>query len=173
MERQLPPRLAVAFVALLALAFLGIGMSGISDTIALRKSDKVTEAYIIESRDVVSVFGISHEVRYSFEEAPTSMAFLGRNNLWSRLPDAEWRKAIETRRLSVKYDPSNLENNAPIADLPSILDHGISIMLGLFLLACIVLIEIKRRRAASISTREDGPRLQNEKVGQVGAPNDR
>ncbi len=145
-EPQLPPRFAVAFALLLALGFLGLGMSSISETIALRKSDKVIEAHVIESRDMLSIFGISHNIRYSFSETPTSTPIGRGNGLWSRLPDAEWKKALETGRVLVKYDPSKLENNAPIAELPNILDDIVPIVLGLFFVACVVLIEIKRRR---------------------------
>lgn len=138
------------FCALLSLAFLGLGVPGLLETIALHRSNGEVDARIVDSRVMSTRYGLSYEVKYVFQSALNTRS-IGRKglfyeNLWSSLPEAEWKKVVEAGYVAVKYDPSNLRNNAPLVELPSLLDNSVPIVLGLFLSCGIVVVEAKRRR---------------------------
>lgn len=149
-EDKLPSRRHTMLCALLTLALLGLSIPNLLDTITLHRSNGQVDARVIDARTLFSTYGTSYDVKYVFQSALNSRP-IGRkgfihDNLWSSLPEAEWKKAVETGNVSVKFDPSNPSNNAPLVQLPSLLDESVPIIFGLFFSFCVVVIEVRRKR---------------------------
>lgn len=132
------------------MAFLGIGIPELFYTILLHRSKEVVEARIIDTRIISTRYGVSYEVKYLFQAAlnakPIGRTGFLNDNLWSKLPEEEWSKAVKVGHLLVRFVSDDPTINAPDAFLPGILDNSMPIVLGLFLTTCIVVIEVRRRR---------------------------
>lgn len=151
-EDKLPSRRKTLLYAIVPLAFLVIGITEMLVVIALHRSNSEVDARVVDSRVMSTRYGLSYsyELKYVFQPALNARS-IGRtgffhDNLWSSLPEAEWKKAVQTGFVSVKFDPLNPGSNAPLVELPSLLDSSVPIGLGLFLSFCIVVIEVKRRK---------------------------
>jgi hypothetical protein len=134
------PRALVLFIAALGLAFITLGILSVPKDLALNRSHSVTTAKVIEWREMESPRnGTSHDVRYVFSPAPGQPEIgrsdcLGRSALWSSLPVDQWKAAIETGSIQVRFDPSDPGNNAPETSLPSGWDDTVPFILGLIAL---------------------------------------
>jgi hypothetical protein len=151
-EAQMPSKLNVAFVGLLVCAFLGLGIPNLWDNISLHQKGESTEARVVNSRVMSTRFGLSHEVQYVFKVALNKPLvgrsdYLGREDLWSSLPETKWQEAVSRGFVSIKYHPDNPGNNAPVDGMPDYLDDCVPIFLGLVLLTGIIVIERKRHQA--------------------------
>ena len=143
----------VVLCALAAVAFTALGGMSFIETLALHRSKAVAVARVVESRTMTNRRGgVSYEVRYAFAPTPGSPEigrsdFLGRTNLWSSLPEAEWQAAIATNHLTVRFDPGHPGNNAPDVAIPrSIGDSGTLLALGVGLGLLALCGEVVRRR---------------------------
>ncbi len=171
--KKLPTRLHVAFVGLLAVAFIGLGTFGVWETLGVLRSQSVATARVTESREMLTRHGLSYEVRYVFSPAAGSPEirrsdFLGRSDLWSSLPEADWKKAVDSQLLQIRFDPSHPGNNAPVQAPPSIWDSITPLVLGGVLLLIVVGVERLRRKQ---STHHDDGMPQTVHGEQVVAPN--
>ena len=145
----------VVLSAVLGVAFTALGVCGVMQAVALQRSKSVAVARVVESRMMTTRRGgVSYEIRYRFSPAPGSPEigrsdFLGRSNLWSPLPEADWQAATATNRLSVRFDSSQPGNNAPDVAVPGSLgDSSTLLCLGIGLGVAAVCGEIFRRRQA-------------------------
>jgi len=134
------------FLILLGLAFVGLGVMSLRQTNALLESKSVATAVVTESRISPTKRETLYEVRYllapNAQTPPVGRSdFFGRKDLWSSLPEEEWDQANKTKRLAVRYDPANISNNAPVAQLPKAYDAWAAIGGGGLLLLCLIFIK--------------------------------
>jgi Protein of unknown function (DUF3592) len=149
--KKLPTRAHVAFVGLLGLAFLAMGVFGLRETLAVTASNSVATARVVESREMPTRFGMSYDVRYVFSPSVSQPEigradFTGRSSLWASLPQDLWRTAVTTGQLQVRYDPRRPTNNAPVDSLPSVWDSITPVVLGSILGIIVVGIERMRHK---------------------------
>ena len=126
-----------------------MGGSGLHETLSVRRSQSFATARVIESREMLTRFGMSYDVKYVFSPAEGESEigrgdFTGRSALWSSLPQDRWMVAVATGQIRVRYDPRSPINNAPEDNLPSIWDQIAPLVLGAFLLTCVVVVERMR-----------------------------
>jgi len=148
-QKKLPSRMHVAFVGLLALAFIGMGVFSLPETFAVLRSRSVTTARVVESREMPTRYGVSYDVRYVFSPGAGKPEigrsdFTGRTSLWASLPQDCWRAAIESGQLQVRFDPDTPTNNAPVDCLPSIWDCITPLALGGVLVLIVIGVERMR-----------------------------
>lgn len=130
--------------AAIALAFLWMGVNGWYERNALEKNGQNIEAKVTNSRISHGKSGTSHQIQYVFQveaggKEHTRGDFLGRSNLWSTLPEAKWRLAVETERVMIRYASTRPENNAPVDQQPGLGDIWTVLILGGVLLVGVLL----------------------------------
>jgi len=154
--RKLPRRTHVAFVGLLALAMISFGALDIRKPLAVLRSQSVATARVVEFRTRLTKWRETlYEVRYVFSPAVGSPEigrtdFLDRSDLWAELPEQDWRVAVASKQLQVRFDPDDPTNNAPVASPPNIWDSIAPIIIGSLLAVGVVAIERKRRKQQSV-----------------------
>jgi hypothetical protein len=123
MPRANPPSpWALVLVGLFfALGSVPIGiLSGmeIGPELTLRASGKRAQATVTESRVMHSRrMGDSFEVRYRFKvkgHTYTHQDATGRTNLWSSLPEENYKRAVQSKRVAVLYLGQSPKHNRPV-----------------------------------------------------------
>lgn len=145
-------KLHVLGTALASAAFTMLGGFSLHQAVSLRLSESVAIARVVESRAIPMRRGdTSYEVRYVFSPEPGAPEiarsdFLGRSNLWSPLPEPEWKVATDTMQLPIRYDPRRPGNNTPEVSVPDNLkDSAAMLVLGLIIGGVALFAELRRR----------------------------
>jgi len=141
--KKIPSTTHIAIIGLLAAGSIYMGAFDLRDTLTILASKSVTTARVVDSQVVPTRFGMSYDVHYLLSPGPGlpevgRCDFLGRTNLWSSLPEQEWRAAVETKILQVRYDPNRPTINAPVISPPKVADSITPLAMGALFLFLVV-----------------------------------
>ena len=131
-----------ALLSILGIFVMTLAVPQIKKGLALRQSEHIVEARVADWR-ISSNRGKRYLIRYTFVVDGTQVSHsdaTGRKNLWARVSKDMWDKTKTTRKIDVRYDPSDIFNNAPAYKPVSLVDSLAGLGLGIlcFVIAALV-----------------------------------
>lgn len=116
-DEHISYRGVVVFV-LLGLGLLAFGYLSKKEAEEFNAGNQTIEARVTESQVIEKKGKKNHQIKYVFKLGSdgadvTRCDFLGRENLWSSLSEADYTVATSSKKIQVRYATANPSNNEP------------------------------------------------------------
>lgn len=145
---------SLILLLVVSLAALTFGFLSKKAADEMKSGSQTIEAKITESQITEKKGKKKFAVKYAFKPTPESAEvsqgdFLGRKNLWATLPEAEYKQAIASKTIQVRYATTNPYNNRPASDDSGDSSSTLFLALGGFFALTSIVGFVRKSRAAA------------------------